>query len=63
MNKTVKKVTGLLLAAALTAVGLAGCGGQENTTDNNTGNAPSENTAGFEDTSGTLSLAGSTSME
>ena len=64
MNKTVKKVTGLLLAAALTAVGLAGCGGQENTTDNNTGNAPSvENTAGFEDISGTLSLAGSTSME
>lgn len=64
MNKTVKKVTGLLLAAALTAVGLAGCGGQENTTDNNTGNTPSvENTAGFEDISGTLSLAGSTSME
>lgn len=64
MNKTVKKVTGLLLAAALTAVGLAGCGGQENTTDNNTGNTPStENTAGFDDISGTLSLAGSTSME
>ena len=64
MNKTVKKVTGLLLAAALTAVDLAGCGGQENTTDNNTGNTPSvENTAGFEDISGTLSLAGSTSME